>query len=255
MQLAAKLTVGWECETLSPFLAMGLHQAAIANEDYAGTLAQQLQRADAHTHILALDGLFRKSAVGFKPIRRFVSELANLPVPEGCPQPLICEIDVFAFAFLAGDKNFDLLLPRDNEAAIAFAQVQANYAAVLQSLENFERLGIPPNDAVFDVQQYLEIRQVVERPSARDELRALTILLLSGPSTLSQISTELGLNYTLGQRSLAVFESTGILKRSTEEANTQDIFVIETAAIPLVVFFLRETIGLDLLSNLPHFTR
>ncbi|NEP15998.1 MAG: hypothetical protein F6J97_03735 [Leptolyngbya sp. SIO4C1] len=236
---------------MTQFSALHLHQTALEQADYAEALVKQLKRTQADTYISALDCLFRKSPAGFKPIRRFVSALVNLPAPPGCPQPLICEIDVFVYLFLAGAKNFDLLLPLETSRVPAFKLLLADYNKAIQALENFERLGQRPIKPVkyFSPRQYLAMRQIIARASVRDELRALAVLLVSGPSTLTDISTELGLNYTLGQRTLAVFEAIGVVTRF--ERSRQTVFAIAKPAIPLVIFALRETTGLDLLSNLP----
>ncbi|MEL6815736.1 MAG: hypothetical protein AAFN68_12310 [Pseudomonadota bacterium] len=253
MQLAAKITVGWADIPRSQFSARELHNRAMAAPHYAKSLLHQLQLGTHDTTILGVDQLFRQTPGGASPIRKLIGELSYLPTVPALPAPLPCEIDLFAYAFLAGAKNFDLLLPLTGNN-IVIAQIQADCASALQALEDFERTGtLPPNLDELDTQQYLSIRRVISRPSARDELRTLATLLISGPSTALDLVRELGLNESLAQRILGLFESIGIFTRWGEEPgnhSAEPIFVIEKVAIPLVVFCLRETLGLDLLSNL-----
>ncbi len=69
--------------------------------------------------------------------------------------------------------------------------------------------------------------------------------MVSGPSTIEEISIDLGLNYTLGQRTVGVFHDQAILER-----NPDGSYVIAESALPMVVFVLRETFGLDLLEQI-----
>lgn len=254
MQLAAKLTVGWADIPRSQFSARELHNRAIAAPDYTESLFQQLQVGTSDTVIIGTDQLFRQAPGGSGPIRKLISELTYLPAISILPSPLPCEIDLFAYAFLAGAKNFDLLLPLASSNSISLAQVQSDCATALQALENFERTGLlPPNVDVLDTQQYLSIRKVVSRSSARDELRTLATLLVSGPSTALDLVRELGLNESLAQRMLGLFESIGILARwgaTPSIRETDPAFAIKKTMIPLVVFCLRETLGIDLLTHL-----
>ncbi|MEM9088242.1 MAG: hypothetical protein AAGC93_05800 [Cyanobacteria bacterium P01_F01_bin.53] len=254
MQLAAKITVGWADIPRSQFAARELHNRASAASNYTKSLFHQLQLGTSETVILGLDHLFRQSTGGSSPIRKLVSELTYLPTIPALSVPLSCEVDLFAYAFLAGTKNFDLLLPLTPNNNIAIAQVQTDCALALRALENFERTGtLPPKFDELDAQQYLAIRRVISRPSARDELRTLATLMVSGPSTAPDLVRELGINEGLAQRMLGLFESIGIFTRWGEEPGRrveEPVFVIDKVAIPLVVFCLRETLGLDLLSNL-----
>ncbi|MGB7251043.1 MAG: hypothetical protein WBC73_19065 [Phormidesmis sp.] len=254
MQLAAKITIGWANVARSPFSAVELHERAIASPHYAKSLFHQLQLGTADTVILSVDRLFRQTPQGFAPIRQFITELVYLPTIPRLAAPLLCEIDLFAYAFLAGAKNFDLLLPLMSANGIGLAQMRSDCTAALQALENFERTGtLPPNVGELDAQQYLAIRRIISRPSARDELRTLATLMVSGPSTATDLVKDLGISRSLAQRILSLFESVGIFARWVDEPSDQvpePIFAIEKVAIPLVAFCLRETLGLDLLSNL-----
>jgi hypothetical protein len=253
MLLTAKITVGWADVPRSQFSAMEMHQRAEAAPHYEKSLLHQLQAASAETCILGTDQLFRQSLGGLSPIYRLISALTYLPAMSRLASPLPCEIDLFAYAFLAGAKNFDLLLPLVSTNNITLAQIQADCTEALRALEDFERTGALPTDlSELDAQQYLAIRKVVSRPSARDELRTLATLLISGPSAASDLVRELGIHYSLASQVLGLFESIGIFTRWNEDPGMakESIFVIDKVAIPLVVFCLRETLGLDLLSNL-----
>ena len=248
MRLQAQLTVGWHDDPAAAFAAMQLHEAASqSGEDYADRLRSSLEEGQRVHRIIGLDRLFRRSPSGFEPIKRFVSHLASLPERPSSPNSLICEIDAFAYAFLKGAKNFDLSLPLGDAGHSAFGRTRRSWERTLEAIARFERLGVAlPADAGVGTTQYLAVRNIITRVSARDERRTITTLLVSGPSKLTEISEDLGLNYTLGPRILAAFESTGVIERRPDET-----YAISEAALPLAIFFLRETMGLDLLSVLP----
>ena len=248
MDLAAELTTGWRDDPEADCAARKLHSmAATSGEDYAHALAGKVAQC---SQISGLDQLFRRRTDGFDAIKALVGGLANLPSSSGGADPLICRIDVFAYAFLKGAKNFDFLLPLAPKSDDGFRNTYGKWLRTISALENFERLGDPlvANSGV-SASTYLAVRKVLSRPSARDETRALATLLISGPSTLADISGDLGLNYTLGQRTVAVFENIGVLERRVDGSG-EVAFAIADPALPLVVFFLRETMGLDLLSAL-----
>lgn len=252
MRLAAALTSGWQDDPDAEFAATRLHaRANAAGDDYAAVLQKALNTAPADTHILGLDRLFRRHTDGFQPIKTFVGALAALPGDEN-RKSLICQIDVFAYGFLKGAKNLDLLLPLDERANIAFRETLAKWSNTLAALEQFERLGKPlPANGGVSAEQYLALREIVSRRSASDERRVLATLLVSGPSTTDQIKTDLGLNYSLGQRTLAVLEDIEVIERRAGDSPAGSVFAITESALPLTVFGLRETLGLDLLSALP----
>ena len=117
---------------------------------------------------------------------------------------------------------------------------------ILPALENFERLGNPfPEGFNIEKGEYLGLRGVLSRISARDERRSLATLLVSGPSTMEEISKDLNLNYTLGNRILGIFADIGIVN-----IQDNDKYIISLDKLPLVVFFLREIMGLDYLEML-----
>ncbi len=240
MKLTAVLTVGWNDDPQHAQTALRLHQAAQNSKDYNAALGKALPTGQQQ--ITGLERLFRRRTGGFSDIKQFVSVLLSLPPKND--KALQCEIDVFAYAFLRGAKNFDLLMPVSNSADGSFQRVYPQWQKVIHALEDFERLGEPlPQGIDINKDNYLKLRQVVTRKSARDERRTLTTLLVSGLSTLEELSADMGLNYPLAQRTLGVFVNIGVV-----EQLDGGIYKIVESALPLVVFCLRETMGLDLLS-------
>ena len=254
MQLAAKLTIGWEPVPRSPFAATELHSRAIVAPHYENSLLYQLQTATSETQITGLDQLFRQTCGGFDPIEQFLGALSYLPTRPSGPSPLICEIDLFAYTFLVGTHKLDRLIPITKTNDIELAQIQTSCAKALATLEDFEHTGnLPDNMSELDAHQYLSMRRIIARPTARDEWRILARLLISGPSTASNLERELNLSYAFAYQTLRLFESVSIFTRygeKPESPSEEAIFVIDKVAIPLVLFCLKQTIGLDLLGNL-----
>lgn len=254
MPLQTQLTVGWQDDPHAPLAAARLDAAALQkgngyNEALAETLKPICSAGETCT-IAGLDRLLRRRTHGFEPIKRFVSGLASLSSAEFSSATLVCQIDVFAYAFLKGTKNFDFLLPVNPAINGDFYSNQQHWLTTFAALEAFERSGKPlPDKAGVTSEQYLAFREIIARPSARDERRALATLLVSGPSTLDDISNDLGLNYTLGRRTLSVFEAIGVIERRHDGT-----YAIAMPHLALTLFGLRETMGLDLLSVLPKET-
>ncbi len=250
MKLQAFLTVGWEDDPQADFAALKLHEAAAQHgEAYSRALAAELATAPQGTEITGLDRLFRRRPGEFGPLKKLVGGLALLPAPTKLTGPLVCRIDAFAYAFLKSAKNLDFVLPRRTGGDDDFKRIRTSWDATIDALERFERRGETLPDDTVEPARYLGIREIVTRPSARDELRALTVLLTSGPSTLEEISSDLGLNHTLGQRTLAAYEQAPV---AVIERRPGETFSIVADALPLVVFCLRETMGIDLLPAIPE---
>jgi len=87
---------------------------------------------------------------------------------------------------------------------------------------------------------------VISRLSARDEQRTLAVLLVCGPLTRNEISSDLGLNYSLNQRILAALQATGAIDSRLDGDDTR--YLISETALPVTLFVVREIIGLDLLT-------
>jgi hypothetical protein len=240
MQLQAQLTAGWEDDPQHALAALRLHTTADpAAADYPARLGNVLAAAVEPVQIYGLEQLFRKRPGGFNTLRQFIGTLVTLPAPAA--QPLLCRIDGFAYAFLVAAKNFDFVVPLNKLLSVEFYRRRLAWLDTMYGLADFERFGEPlPVAASVSADHYLALRAIISRPSARDEIRALATLLLSGPSTMADISQDLGLNYSLGQRTLAAFEAIDVVER-----RAADLFAISAAALPLVLFGLRETIGLD----------
>lgn len=248
MRLSAKLTSGWLDDPDAPLAAARLHrEVSLGPGDYAERLAAVLQGAGPGTDILGLDRLFRRRAGGFLPIRQFVGALASLPEPDSGGEALVCQIDAFAYGFLKGAKNLDLMLPCSAERNVEFQATRRGWARTRAALTEFERVGEPlPADIGVTPERYLALREILVRPSARDERRSLITLLVGGPSTRVEISEDLGLNHTLGERVLAPFVAIDVIERRTGHR-----YCIEPRSLALVAFALRETTGLDLIEESP----
>ncbi len=241
MTLEAVLTLGWPDDPDLEYAAVRLHEAAgpeKGGEEYARNLGAFLEGEDRV--IYGLDLLFRRRVTGFGPLRKFVAALASLQTSA----TISCRVDGFAFAFLKGAKNFDFILPEVEKGP--FRDGLPDLFRQLQVLEHFERSGTPLSSEIgFTRKTYLGMRDILTRKSARDERASLATLLVSGPSTIDEISKDLGLDYTLPQRFLGVFSQLGVLERRAGKR-----FAIAMDHLALVVFFLREINGLDLLSIL-----
>ena len=314
MKLNAILTTGWDYKEPPGLTAKKLHQEACTAKDYNKSLSSQLKNCNdiavmfftlsllikkslyqfvsflikgglykfvslllQDYHIYYFDELFRKRTRGFDDIKKLVGALTTIEDNK----KVNCHIDAFAYSFLKGAKNFDLLLPFDKEQNNDFLEKYKTWSIIISNLEIFERTG-KPYISEERKQQYLNLRKIVSRSSARDEIRTLATLLVSGPSTLKEVSKDLGLNYTLGQRTIGVFVNIGVVEKrehiiifilslliktklsqpvslllqNYQEIyaillqNYQEIYAISNEALPVVIFCLRETTGLDLLSNL-----
>ncbi len=239
MNLKAHLTVGWE-QAGQP-RAYDLDQKALASG--SGTYATYLVEAlSKEAQVYGTDELFyRRVNHGFKPIKRFMAALTE----DNSAHPLICHIDVFAYSFLKKAKNFDLFLPESEKADHGFRKdYESEWRQQIDRMENFELFGktIPEDEK----QRYLALRQIALRKSARDEWRAIASLIQSGPTTMEGISGELALGYTLGPRLLKPFVDLGAVAQSDSDGRYQA--TIE--ALPVLLYFLRELLGLDLLGGL-----
>ena len=273
MDLKAKLVSGWkdyaievsstpanrkleeiQSELLSSHLHKLAREQAKLNHSYPYHLQMALMgsksaRASAQVDVIALDRLFRKNVEGFKPIKQFVSGLLFPANIFDRSHTIICEIDVFAFAFLKEAKNFDVLLDC-TENNQEFLNTREEWFKSLEAIEQFELFGtLPISVDRVDLECYLKLRTIVIRPSARDERRVLASLLVSGPSTLSQISDDLGLAYTLGPRTLFGLLDSGTVVRCRDryatESSEEATFKIDEAALPIAIYCVRETVGLD----------
>lgn len=246
MRLAAELTCGWQDDPDAPLAAARLHREISARSgDYAELLACALRDAAPERRILGLDRLFRRRTGGSRPVRQLVGSLASLPDDADEPGTIVCEIDAFAYGFLAGAKNLDLVLPC-KERNTVFWSTHEGWVRTWTALADFERVGQPlPPDCAISAEQYLSLRAIVVRPSARDERRSLATLLVSGPSARSELVADLGVSENLIRRILAALRATGVI-----ECRAGNRYAIVPGTLPLVTFALRETMGLNPLGKL-----
>ena len=244
MGLRAILTWGWEDYSQYDTGGLNLHQRAeSAPEGYAQSLIHQLKQSAAPPTVYGVERLFRKRAEYFRKTKKFLSALLDIACSEPELSTIDCHIDVFVYAFLSGAKNFDFFLQCDTSRSGPFHNAARDIARTLHALEEFERRGEPlPGGLPVSREQYLALRRIVSRPSARDERRALATLLISGPSTMDDVGQDLGLHYTLSLRTLDVFREHGVVEKRDD-----GVFAITKPALAMVVFVLRETMGIDLL--------
>jgi hypothetical protein len=254
MGLHAILTVGWPEDRGAPLLsAAGLTErcgvdAPQFQERLLAALTEAAPSAPGAPTVTACDRMFRRRSRGFRRIQAFLAALnAIVQRHPGLPS-VRCEMDAFAYAFLRGAKNIDFFLPEQRDVDGGDPDLLRNHITEhrrqIRALERFERRGSRSGLTDSESASYRELRRIVARPSARDERRALAVLLVSGPSTIVQISEDLGLSYTLGSRILPTMEGIGVLHCRDGQ------YVIRTDALPRSVFLLRETLGIDLLEVL-----
>ena len=248
MKLVAELTTGWTDDPLSEFSALMLAEKGISEEGRGRDEFIATLRSNPDQPILCLDALFRRHTSGFDSVKTFVGALSLMADIEESTGLRRCRIDLFAWSFLQGAKNIDFLLPITAESCAEVYPVLADWTSTLIALENFERSGEAlPGLCSVSADDYLSIRRIVTRASTRDELRTLAALMISGPSTSAQLIEELGLNVALCQRILAALINIDVVElREVDRAN-HPVYKIQQSALPLVIFCLREKLGMDML--------
>lgn len=246
--LPIQLTVGWPIQNEAVLPAKLLHNIAEStttkHTSYQEELKKLFDRNSSACNI-HLDQLLRRRAGGFGDINTFASAL--LSIWGDLPASKSCSIDIFAFAFLKHAKNYDLFMRPDPEG---FGQLQAkieHWQWAVQALEDFERLGLDlAAEYSYLKETYLSLRAIMSRPSARDEQLTLSILLVCGPLTKDEISSDLGLNYSLNLRILAALQATGAIESRHDGDEIR--YLINETVLPVCLFVVREVIGLDLLA-------
>lgn len=250
--LPIRLTVGWPT-TEENLTAKTLHTTVQANtseqSSYQEELKRQLDQSPAAC-IAQLDQLLRRRTGGFADINRFTGAL--LDVWKDYPTLEYCSIDIFAYAFLKHAKNYDLFMQPEPESLNNLKETIKDWQRAVQALEDFERLGVGLASEYSHLEEvYLRLRTMVSRVSARDEQRTLAALLVCGPLTREEISSDLGLNYSLNQRILAALQATGVIDSRLDGGDTR--YLISKTAVPVTLFVVREIIGLDLLAMTAEF--
>lgn len=254
MGLCAILTIGWPENRGTPILsAAGLTDGyEVDVRQFQDRLLAALTEArgadSSEVTLTACDRLFRRRSRGFKKIQAFFAVLNEIVQQQADLPNIQCEIDAFAYAFLKGAKNVDFFLPEQRNVDQGDSDLFRNrivwHRRLTRQLERFERRGSRTGLPASETEGYCELRRILTRASARDERRALATLLVSGPSTVEQISDDLGLPYTLGPRILPTLEGIGVLERRDGQ------YLIRVDALPRTAFLLRETLGIDLLEVL-----
>ncbi|MBF0452624.1 MAG: hypothetical protein HQK75_18120 [Candidatus Magnetomorum sp.] len=240
MSIEAVLTYGWErqegvisaCEMDTLISQRG--------GTYETELLKKMQLDYRLRQFDRVDDLFRRRASGFKKINHFIAALIQMNTVE-----IVLYIDVFAYNLLKSAKNFDLFLPEKIETTCknSFRKIYPEWMKEIKSLKSFERCGkktLPKTKQ----DDYLKFRNIISRESARDEKRTLCALLLSGPSTLEDISVDLGLNHSLTRRTTAAFERIEVIEKK------RHLYFINKKAIPMVLFGLQEDMGVDFLKGI-----
>jgi len=162
-----------------------------------------------------MEGAFRRRASDIGPIRDLVTALLDV---EG---DIRCRIDAFAYAFLRGAKNYDSFMNVDGESLKALRSRVLGWRQTLDALTDLERLGKEPTGTSTHWQRtkncYLALRAIVGPDSARDERRALVVLLVTGPAGSDEIRDDLRLNYSLSRRVKALADGLGDLRALDRE--------------------------------------
>lgn len=261
-KLALKLIDGWHSpHTGQRCRARELHDiAAQARNDekakgatpeqqkavYQQTLAKQIKQREL-TAIVELCNLFRRRAGGFNEINAFIGGLLDKDTPFDGE----CEINLFAYAFLKHAKNYDFFTRFDQQNLNDIQQVIDDLSLKIAQLEDFERLGTPlPSEMTNTLKApYLKLRAIAARPAARDEQRTLACLLINGPSTAKDIKLDLDLNFALDLRVMGALVGTGTVVE-LKNCDNELVYSLNTQTLPIVIFLVRETIGLDVIDLL-----
>lgn len=212
------------------------------------TLLNKLDSLHEPAIILSLEKLFHRHIYGFGEIKQFTGDLCSLLSSNQLDKSPLCYLNAFTFAFLASAKNYDLFMDIVNQQEVK--EKVENLHADIKNLTEFERIAKPlPEESSTLKDPYLSLRQILARPSARDEQRILSLLLLSGATAFEQLEAALDGNTSLTQRILALFKANHLIleNQSKYSLNENDLAV--------VLFCLRETQGLDPISMLENLVR
>lgn len=191
--------------------------------------------------VVRFERLVRRRPGGVETALSVLRALATrLPDP-ACVE---LEIDLFAYDYLAGTTDFDLLVSpaKDSPAAAIWPAWQA----ALFALQQFETEGRPPGStAEVDVDHYLEIRSSVMRSDSNLLRRLLAALLVAGPSTTDELAQD------VRARPDIVLQTLWVLAGSAAVAEVEDgLWVVAAPALPPVLFLLQSSLGLDPLARI-----
>ena len=206
---------------------------SVSAEDF---LTHPQTPSEGAIHIANCESLFRRAPGGFGKIKKLVLE-AKKSEARQTSLTCQCHFNAFAYSFLVGAKNFDLLLPESTDNP--FRKELPSFMETIDHLATFEQKGEEfPNS--LKLEEHLEARALLTRPSARDERRVLAELLISGPSTAKQLSDELDLWSDLTDR---VLDSLGSIRLVCQNKNND--FMLCKDRLPSTYFLLRATLGLE----------
>ena len=168
----------------------------------------------------------RRNETGFGQVKQLAQKASK-------EKPLV--LNAFLYAFLCPAKNFDLFLREDiGDIANDIEDIDKK----MGELADFEREAFdkPEEDLL---KSYLALRKVISRRTARDERRALSVLLFSGPSTSMQIAEDLGIGNNLAERVLQA------ITPPISHSNGQWALPTDTDTLAATLHLLRSTIGID----------
>lgn len=152
-------------------------------------------------------------------------------------------VHAFIYAFLRWAKNVDLYVDTAYEPGVRdrLAELRAGMAA----LEAFERHGhrLRGTHAAAKT-PYLSLRRTFARPSARDERRVAVHYLMNGPSSDRELAEDLVLSEAFAARSRRALDSV----IAGPDGNHR--FGVADNALPIVLFLVRETTGINPLAML-----
>ncbi|NQY37257.1 MAG: hypothetical protein HRT37_20305 [Alteromonadaceae bacterium] len=247
------LTTNWPVASEEELVAKNLHSIAVTGEKnkettYQLSIEKQLQERDSNT-IYQLDELLRKRIDGFDDIQKLTGAMLGAAKPIN----VIFEINIFAYAYLKYVKNYDIFMSPTQNCLVDIEPEIKKWKSIVKALEDFERLGQDLSQELAYLKvPYLKLRAIVARSTARDEQRALAVLFISGPSNSKDIGLDLGLNYSLNKRIMTAMVTTGTISDNRINSQGEIVYALKDETIPIVMFLVREIIGLDLISMIEN---
>ena len=176
------------------------------------------------------------------PIRRRIDGFEDIKKRIAGGREEVLHLHAFTYAFLRKAKNVDLYVEADDRKIETWL---TDLRKSLVALEAFEREGSELPESHTSLKPiYLALRRVFARPGARDERRAMVHLLMNGPCTDAGLAEGLGLSVNLAVRVRKA------LQPALKPKEGSDAYWISKTALPVVVFLVRETTGIDPLSAL-----
>jgi hypothetical protein len=152
-------------------------------------------------------------------------------------------LHAFIYAFLRRAKNIDLYVDTAYEPGVR--DKLAGIRATMAALGAFERHGHPlPGRHAAAKAPYLALRRTFAQPGASDERRAAIHYLMNGPSSDRELAEDLVLPEGFAARARRALA--GVIAGPDGEHR----FGIADSALPIVLFLVRETAGINPLAML-----